>query len=368
MGAAVTYELAKRGVRVVAADRHRPPHVLGSSHGSTRIIREAYFEDALYVPLVRRATRAWRTIESEAGVTLMERTGSLVVGTGSGRLVRGALESARGYEVAYEMLDAEMIRERFPPLDPPSDHVGVFEPGAGILFAERAIESLLRLAAAAGAEIRFDEPVLGWHRAGGGLLYRTSAEQLPCARIVLSAGPWTPKLLASNGLASPDGMEVERQVVAFFAPPEGEPGATGLPVVLWEAEPGLVFYSLPDGRGGVKAGIHHGGEAFDPDSADRMVYDADIERITQQFDRLAPGARSEITEANVCLYTNMPDGHFLIDEHVEEPNVIVASACSGHGFKFAPALAPFVADITLRHPTGPEVEAFRWRRGGPSPA
>ena len=359
MGAAVAHELAKRGVRVLAVDRYRPPHTLGSSHGETRIIREAYFEHPLYVPLVRRAIDLWTTMGRDAGIELLRQTGALALGSSDGRLVTGTLESARVHGVPHEVLSAGQVRERFPHLDPPDQCIAVLEHRAGVLLAEPCLEVLLGLAARAGAEIRFDDPIVSWERSDKGLIYRTATEELPCGRIVLAAGPWTPALLTANGLAVPSGMEVERQVVAFFEAETGG-GADG-PIVLWEHEPGRMFYMLPDGRGGVKAGIHHDGGPYDPDTADRSVRDADLDRITSLYYRLAPGAPATIRGSSVCLYTNMPDGHFLIDEHADERNLIVASACSGHGFKFAPALSPLVADLAIRHPPGPESEPFRWR-------
>jgi sarcosine oxidase len=251
------------------------------------------------------------------------------------------------------------VRERFPHLDPPDSSVGVLEHRAGVLLAERCLESLTRLAADAGAEIRLDDPLLSWEESGNGLSFRTSSEELPCGRLVLAAGPWTPALLASNGLAPPSRMEIVRHVVAFFGG-ASQAGSDG-PIVLWEYEPDRMFYTLPDANGGVKAGLHHDGEIVDPESPDRSVRDADLDRIIALWRRLSPRECTEVRDSCVCLYTNMPDRHFLIDVHADQPNVIVASACSGHGFKFAPALAPLVADLALRHPTGPEAEPFRWR-------
>jgi sarcosine oxidase len=359
MGAAITRELAMRGMRVLAVDRYRPPHALGSSHGETRIIREAYFEHPLYVPLVRRAFEAWSDVERAAGETLFRRTGALTLGPADGRLIGGTRDSAITHAIDHEVLSAADARQRFPHLDPPDSCVGILENRAGVLLAERCVEALTRLAADAGAEIRFDEPLLSWRRSGSGLTFRTRSEERPCGRLILAAGPWTPALLAANGLALPSRMEVERQVVAFFGG-ERYAGADG-PVVLWEYEPDRFFYTLPDSNGGVKAGLHHDGEPFDPETADRSVRVDDLERIRTLLRRLSPEQRGDVRESAVCLYTNMPDGHFLIDAHTDEPNVIVASVCSGHGFKFAPALAPLVADLTLHHPTGPEAEPFRWR-------
>lgn len=360
MGAAITLELARRGVRVLGIDRYSPPHSLGSSHGATRIIREAYFEHPQYVPLVRLAFDGWAALEREAGISLYQRTGALVIGNRDSSLIRGSLESVRIHDVPHEFLGAGEIRARFPQFDPPDGQVGVLEQRAGTLLAEPAVQAMLDLARSLGAEIRFDEPLLGWTRSGAGLEFRTPAETLPCGRLVLATGPWLPALLDAGGLARPARIEVERQVIAFHEPADGRPAAVP-PTVLWEYEPDSMFYIMPDGSGGTKAAIHHGGTPFDPEPRDRPVGETDTAAINGLFDRLAPGRRGPMRSASMCLYTNMPDGHFLLDTHPGEPNVIVASACSGHGFKFAPALAPLVADMTLGHPSGAELLPFGWR-------
>lgn len=359
-GAATALELADRGVRVLAVDRHHPPHRFGSSHGATRVIREAYFEHPLYVPLVRRAFDGWTRIERRAGVTLAHRTGALTLGLPDSRVVRGTLDSATAWDIPHETLTAREVRQRFPWLDPPDVCVGLLEHRAGFLRAERGLETLIDLAADQGAQIRLDAPLESVRKDGRGLVCRIAGDEVECGRLVIAAGAWTPKLLRDNGLAAPPGIEVERQVIAFFDGAAGNHDIASGPILLWEDEPDRMFYTLPDGRGGLKAGVHHGGTPFDADEPDRPVSDADIARITDLLKRIVPGA-GPAREAEMCLYTNMPDGHFLIDAHLDEPRVIVASACSGHGFKFAPALGPLIADLALNHPPGPEAAPFRWR-------
>src|SRR5690349_13977847 len=162
MGSAAVYHLALRGKRVLGLDRFRPPHDQGSSHGRTRIIREAYFEHTLYVPLVRRAYELWAELERKSGQQLFLQTGGLMIGPPGGVLVTGAKRSAEDHKLQHEVLSAAELRRRFPVFEPTNDLVAVWEPRAGILFPERAIQTQLELAERLGAELEFEQPVLNW--------------------------------------------------------------------------------------------------------------------------------------------------------------------------------------------------------------
>ena len=159
MGSAAAYHLTRRGHTVLGFDRFRPPHAHGSSHGETRIIREAYFEHPAYVPMVQRAYALWHELEERSGKVLYQPTGGLMIGAADSELVAGALLSAREHGLAHQLIGAAEIRRRFPALQPPDDMVGVLEPRAGILFPERCVAAHLELAREAGADLHFDEPV-----------------------------------------------------------------------------------------------------------------------------------------------------------------------------------------------------------------
>ena len=212
MGSAAAYALARRGVRVLAIDRSAPPHAHGSSHGRTRIIREAYFEHPVYVPLVRRAYELWAELERETGRTLFRRTGGLTLGEEQGVLVAGALRSAREHGVEHELLDAAEIRRRVPALAPPAGTVGVLEHRAGILFPERCVEALRSRRASTARSSKSSERVLRWD---------VSSESSPVRRTsahpALVAYPHpAPGSLDSPRLGIP--LVVERQVMHWVTP------------------------------------------------------------------------------------------------------------------------------------------------------
>lgn len=383
-GSAAAYHLARRGARVLGIDRFAPPHAMGSSHGRSRIIREAYFEHPLYVPLVRRAYAGWEELEATSGRRIYLRTGGLMLGPADGEVVGGARRSAIEHGLPYEELTAEEVRHRFPAWRLPEDTVGIFEPRAGMLDPEAAIEAHLELARRHGAELRFDEPLVAWRAAGDGVEVATSRATYRAARLVLAVGAWTPHLLAPLDLP----LVVERNVVAWFdtTGPTGAPPALGshpaagdaslpasghtadlfaperFPVFIHEFRPGIAWYGFPDTGDGVKAGIHHGGEATDPETVRREATEQDVARIRALLRAHLPGADRPLREAAVCLYTNAPDDHFVLDRHPDHPAVIVASPCSGHGFKFAPAIGEVAAELALDGDTRFDLTPFRLER------
>lgn len=369
-GAATAAALAARGLRVLGLDRHAPPHVHGSTHGETRMIREAYFEAPFYVPLVRRSFEAWRRLERRSGRALLQRTGGVMIGTPDGELVAGSLASARAHQLPHQELDAAEIRRRFPALRPDDDLVGVLEPRAGYLRPEACVTAFLDLARADGAELRAREPVERWSVEDGQVRLRTSEAERRADRAVFCAGAWTGRLL--GGLDLP--LEVERAVQFWFAPLHGGREAGGTParellrpgrcpVYAWEEKPGRIWYGFPLQPRGVKVGFHYGGERVtDPDAVRREVDSGEVEEMREVLRRWLPSAAGPLREASACLYTNTPDRHFLIGRHPHASNVVIASACSGHGFKFASALGEIVAALVLDEDPGFDLDPFRLDR------
>lgn len=360
MGAATAWQLARRGQRVVGFDRFHPPHAMGSSTGRTRIIREAYWEDPAYVPLVRRAYHLWAGLEQASGQRLLRPTGGLVIGPEEGSLVSGALASARVHGVRHERLTAAEVRRRYPMLQPDDSLVAVLEPRAGVLAPEEAIGAMLEEAVRHGATLRYHEPVLSWEPWGEGVTVRTAAGSFTARRLVLAAGAWMATTL--TGLDLP--LSVERQVM-FWMRPVGDPlpwTPEQLPIWLWETREGPVWYGFPDFGDGPKVARHHGGVPTTAETVDRVVSASDAEEMMAFLAGAVPGLHGTPMEARVCLYTNTPDGHFLLDRHPACPAVLLASPCSGHGFKFAPALGEILADLAMDQPPAFDLASFGLRR------
>ena len=345
MGSAALYHLAHRGVRVAGFDRFTPPHALGSTHGLSRIIRESYYEHPRYVPLVQRAYELWADLERRSARRLFHQTGGLMIGQRKGVLVTGALRSAREHGLEHEELSAAAVRSRFPAFAVPNEMIAFYEPRAGILDPEGCVDAHLHLAAAAGAEVFVDEPVRDWSVGGGRVRVVTSKGEYDAGRLALCAGAWTPALLDDDSVE----LRVERQVMHWFTPARDpelfRPAAC--PIAMIEYAPDRIFYFVPDGGDGVKAAIHHEGEAADPDTVRRDVDEDDIDRVTRLLTTYLPAAAGVRRRSATCLYTNTPDGHFLIAPHARHDDVLVVSACSGHGFKFASAIGEAVADLVM---------------------
>jgi len=360
MGSAIARALALRGRSVVGLDRFTPPHSRGSSHGRSRIIREAYFEHPVYVPLVQRAYALWAELERESGRTLYRRTRGLMVGPPGGALVSGALESARIHHLEHEVLSAAEMRRRFPAFATKDEMTGVLEPRAGVLFPEACVAAALDGAAHAGAELHLDEEATAWRAEHGRIRVETVRGAWSAGQLVVSAGPWLPRLVPGLPLT------IERQVLHWFVP-GGDRAALApevCPIALWEFASGRLFYTFPDLGDGVKAALHHDGQTTDPDRVSREVGPEDTGEVRDLLRRFIPSAAGALRESAVCLYTNTPDRDFLIDRHPEHAQVLIVSPCSGHGFKFAPVVGEIVADLVTAGATRFDLRPFRLSRFG----
>jgi sarcosine oxidase len=343
-------------------DRYDPPHARGSTHGRTRIIREAYFEHPAYVPLVQRAAELWEALGREEGHEVFVRTGGLMIGPERGLLVAGARASAEQHGLPYELLTPQDVRSRFPALVPESSMVALYEPRAGVLFPEACVRALLSRAANDGAELTMNEAMLSWRVEGGVVRVATPLGEHVADRLVLTLGPWLPQHL--NGASLP--LVVERQMQHWFAPLQSAEWChpDRMPIALWQlTDSDRVFYTLPDFGDGVKVAIHHEGETTDPDRVQRTVSGEEDTRVRELVARFLPTAAGAIRDRAVCLYTNTPDGHFLIDRHPVHPEVLIVSPCSGHGFKFASVIGESVAQLVANERPTLDLSPFRNRFG-----
>ncbi|MGI8574807.1 MAG: N-methyl-L-tryptophan oxidase [Egibacteraceae bacterium] len=362
MGSAAAAELARRGQRVLGLERHHAVHDLGSSHGGSRIIRQAYFEGEEYVPLLLRAYERWAQVERDSGRELLTITGGLMLGGPDSETVSGALASARKFNLEHEELDSAELRRRFPTLRI-RDEVGVYEPLAGFVSPEASVAVHLALAERAGADLRFTESVRSWMPTrSGGVAVTTDHGRYEADRLVVTAGAWSSEVLAD--LALP--LTVERQIQFWFAPPGGvEPfSAAGHPVYIWELADGTQFYGLPQhgpASDGVKVAFFRMGGPTSPETVDRQVHPEEVAQTRSVVTELVPGLDGPLVRAATCLYTTTPDEDFLITAHPEHPQVVLATGFSGHGFKFVSVVGEILADLAIDGSTTLPIELFRLR-------
>lgn len=361
VGSAAAYHAARRGLRVVGFDRHAPPHSFGSTHGGSRIIRRAYFEGSLYLPLLEEAYAQWRALEEASGAALLYLTGALTVGERGSRVLEGAATSARKASVAHEVLNPAEAMERFPAFRLRDNDLALFEPEAGWLHPEHSVHAHLDLARRHGAELHGNEPVEDWSADAAGVELRTASGSFSVGRLILCSGGWIQSSLSTLQLP----LSLERQVNAWFRP-SCNPQAflpESCPVYIWTYDGDHVLYGFPDLGEGVKAGLHHFGRpAETPNDIDRSVHRADIDRLTETMSRILPDACGEVVHAATCFYTNTPDERFIIDAHPEHPNVFLASACSGHGFKFSSAVGATLASLAASEAPPVDLAPYRLDR------
>lgn len=359
MGASAVHQLAGRGVRVLGLDANQRGHVLGSSHGRSRIIREAYYEAVEYVPLVQRALVQWRELEEETGLDLLLMTGCLNIGLPGTHVVDGVIASAKRHGLLSEVLPSDAMRSRFPAFALPESHVGVYQPTAGVLNADACVGALVDASVARGATIRHGEMVSSWEPDGDGVIVRTPSGTIRAQHLVVTAGPWSASVLADLGLP----LQAVRQYVVHFEPQAPERfSPPGFPAFIWDVAEGEV-YGIPYLPGsGFKVGGHDPGEPCTPDTARRTVTVEEIENVRSIFERCLPGCATAMSMAATCLYTVTPDRHFIIDRHPEHPQVSYAAGFSGHGFKFGPTIGEVLADLAIEGSSRHDVAFLRAAR------
>lgn len=344
VGSAALFHLAKRGARVLGLDRFPVGHDRGSSHGQSRLIRQAYFEHPDYVPLVRRAFELWSELEQAAGGQLYFETGLLEVGLPEGEVIKGVRESARLHGLEIEDLTAAETRRRFPQFQVGDELAAVFERRAGYLLVERCVEAHADQAARLGAEIVTGTSVSAWHADGSGVVVETDRGRYSADRLVIAAGAWSGALLAELGVP----LEVRRKPLYWYATQDNSyRPASGCPAFYFDLPHGA-FYGIPQiDELGVKVAEHSGGQVVDdPLTVQREVL-ADHQRVAEFAAAHLPRATTRRTAHAVCMYTMSPDAHFIVDRHPRHPQVAFAAGLSGHGFKFTCVLGEALAELTL---------------------
>jgi sarcosine oxidase len=356
MGAHAVAELAARGQRVIGIERFGPLHERGSSHGDSRIIRLAYYEDPAYVPLLRRAYAKWALLEQRSRETLLTPTGILQIGPPDGMLIDGVRRASAEYDIAHEVLDPADARRHFPTLTVGADEVAVFEAAGAYLRPERAIAVALKLADADGAILHFNERVLAFEPGDGGVEVTTDRGRYSAGKVIVAAGSYVAGLLPE---IAPYAMPIKQVVGWFDAMPPAAEALRGMPVFIVDEGGGMSFFGFPDLGRGVKIGKHaHLMTPIDPERPNPPVTAEDRELLADFMRRRMPGVDPAGNAFVTCRYTMLPEGHFLIDFVPGQSDIIVASPCSGHGFKFASVVGEILADLAMEGTTDLPIGLF----------
>jgi sarcosine oxidase len=364
MGSAALYHLAKRGLRVVGFERVHPAHEGGSSHGESRAIRLAYFEHESYVHLLRRAYENWRALECDTGTSLLTITGILEAGVPGSTPVQGSRASARLHHLEQEELTGAQVSARFPAFSLPDDWIAVYQPDGGILRPELACATHVKAAQAAGADVR-NIGIRDIRPSSSSVrLLAEDGGTVDAGSVVVAAGAWIGELLP---LLRPH-LHLTRQVMVWFAPKEPDlVRPSRMPVFLLDTGDDNV-YGFPDFAGsGVKAASHlPGGTLGRADEARQNASEADAKPVARVLERFCPAAAGRVRAMKTCIYTRIgtprPDGtvddDFVIDRHPDHPQIVLASPCSGHGFKFASVIGEILADLGTAGSTRYDLRRF----------
>ena len=344
-GSGALYHLARRGVRALGIEQFQAAHDRGSSHGETRIVRQAYFEHPAYVPLLRHSYELWSQLEAEAGCPLMHLCGLMLAGPPEGEAIAGARLAAQSHQIEIENVPPAHAALRFPGFRVPEGFEVVFEARAGYLEVENCVRAHLERAQVRGATLRTGETARQWSSDERSVRVRTERGEYEAAALIITAGAWASRMLAD--LNAP--LSVLRKPV-FWHPVTGPEYdvARGAPAFYFQMPSGA-FYGFPSLDGAtVKLAEHTGGEPVaDPDHLARSTHDRDHEPVRRFIQQTMPALDLQPLRSSVCMYTMSPDNHFLIDRHPEHANVVFGAGFSGHGFKFTGVLGAALADLAL---------------------
>lgn len=342
---------ARRGARALGLELESPAHARGSSHGHCRIFRHAYFEHPDYVPLLRHATRRFEELERERATSLLHRCGVLLLGRSDSTILARSLDAARAHGLAVDDLDAREVARKFPWFASPLAERGVFEPDAGLVRPERAVEASVASARDAGAELRLCTRAISLRAEDRGVEVATEHGVERATTVVVAAGAWTAKLLPELRTR----LTVTRQVQAWVAPKHGD-SPTGMPC--WLLDPGegqRALYGIPadplakatSPARAPKVAWHGSPDVVDPDVGAAPPSAADLDPLLAAYEGAAAPLAGRVVDAATCLYTMSPDGDFLVGRSRESDSVCFAAGLSGHGFKLAPALGDALCDLAL---------------------
>ena len=357
-GSAALFHASRAGASALGIDRFVPPHALGSTHGESRIIRKAYPEGSQYLPILNRAYTLWEELEQKWDTRLMHLGGCLTIGHADSQMIQAAHKNAVDGKIRHLLLSADEVHRRYPAYHLTPEQVALVDLEGGYLHPELCVRTHLQKAAAYGARCQFGTPVLSCvSRQQGHVVVKTDLDTFEASQVILSTGAWTHDF-------APVPVVIERVTNSWFMPIEGALfTSANCPPFMMEEASGEISYGCPNLGHGVKVGLHYAGSHVShPDAIDRTVVPEDRARVHRILKKIMPKAAGVCLKTTVCMYSNTPDKHYLIDRlWGNDPHITVGSACSGHGFKVSSAVGESLAALALDLPSPIDLSPFRWR-------
>ena len=360
MGSAASYYLSKNGVKVLGLDTYEPPHKLGSSHGHTRVIREAYHEGTSYVPIVKRAYELWNELDHEIEDKLILEYGGMYLGD-DGKYLSDAKKSAKKYDIPIKEFSSKEIKEKYNILNPPNNFKGLLENRSGAVFPEKAISNFLSKSINNGSSHNYNEKVIGWGKQSKFYKVETDKNNYFAEKLIFSSGAWIKNLVPSLKLP----VKIERQVLFWFDPIKDKDRFhySNMPNTGWDLDNGMEFYTQPNIENkGFKVAMHHNGKFISENDLNRESNADDLSIVKNFLEEYIPLANGKLIDSRVCVYTNTPDFDFIIDFYPNDENIIICSPCSGHGFKFTPAIGEICSELVINNGTNYDLSEFSINR------
>ncbi len=361
MGCAAAYQLAKDGQRVLVLEQWTVGNRQGSSHGPSRLFRLAH-TSASYVELARLAHVLWRELESETGQQLMQPVDALDLGTPEALAeLRNTLQAT---SVPFESLDGHEIMRRFPHFVLPEGMLGLYQDNYSLFPADRCVRAFAEQARRYGATFAESQAVQRIQPSASSVQIDTDKASYSAGRVILAAGSWMRPLARQLDLDLP--LTIRKELTTFYRP--GDPAAwmPGRFPLFRHHHPGFggrwgVGFPIFE-HAGAKMLLDCTGPLVEPDDPDRSVDQDVLGRVRTYIASLLPTLGHDIIHAETCRYTMTPDDDFILDRHPAYPHVVIASPCSGHGFKFAPLIGRILANLALHGATEYNIERFRLDR------
>ncbi len=375
MGSSALYQLAKKGVEVCGIDRFSPPHKFGSTHGDTRITRKAIGEGAEYVPLTLRSFEIFREIESATDADLLTVTGGLIMSGanvnnslhGNREFIKETVSTAKKFNIEHRTLTAAEICQKFSPFKLDGDETGYFENETGFLRPENCVAAQLGLAERYGAEIHRNEKVLDVKTDKNRIEVITDKDRYEADKLIISVGAWIRNFVQKS---YQDLFKIYRQTFYWFDVADSfEKFEIGnFPIFIWEFGrwENDFIYGFPaiDGRfGGIKIATETYFETTDPDNVNRLVSRKEINEVFEKYiENRISGVSRKCLRTATCLYTVTPKARFIIDKLPENERIIIASPCSGHGFKHSAAIGEVLSELATSGESKIDISAFSFDR------
>lgn len=371
MGSAAAYHLTKRGMSVLLLEQYTIDHMNGSSYGDSRIIRYSY-KDPEYIQLAKAVYPLWHELEADSGETLWHVTGGIDFGKPTERSLQDTIQSVQAANIPHEILTPAEAMARFPQFTFPDHFTVLYQPESGMLAPSKVVRTQVRLAQANGAQVRDETPVEAITVSDDTVTVRAGDETFTAPKLILTAGSWTNDALAMIDEAFQLPLTPLRCQTNLFETDDPQYTVAHMPAYIYhhDFDNGEGIYGIPNHDGvGLKASKHGGTPHRHPSEIDRTPDDATTQWVRDTIGAYLPVvAAAPIQTRRICLYTQTPDEHFIMDAHPHHPNVIIGAGFSGHGFKFSTGIGKILADLALDGSTPHDIRLWRINRLRQTPA